>query len=139
MSEAALGIERVARRVRVAASFEETLERTREALAAQGFGVLTEIDVAATLAQKTGAQLEPYRILGACRPQLAEQAVAADPRIGVLLPCNVVVRAEGQGTLVEALDPELMATVVGGGLLDEVAADATARLDAALAALGTSP
>jgi len=138
VSDAALGIEHVARRVRVGAPFEDTLERTREALAEQGFGVLTEIDVAATLAQKTGAQLEPYLILGACRPQLAEQAVAADPRIGVLLPCNVVVRADGQDTLVEALDPGLMATVVGGGLLDDVAAEATARLDAALATLGTA-
>lgn len=134
MSEAApLGIERIARRIRVGAPFEPTLERTREALAEHGFGVLTEIDMTATLAEKTGAQIEPYRILGACRPPLAQQAVEADPRIGVLLPCNVVVRTEGESTVVEALDPKLMASVIGGGALDEVANDATQRLDAALA------
>lgn len=122
----------------VDAPFEATLTATREALADQGFGVLTEIDLAATLSAKVGADLAPYMILGACRPQLAQQAVASEPSIGLLLPCNVVVRAESEErTVVEAVDPDMMLGVTDNEQLKDVASDARTRLDAALASLPT--
>ncbi|WP_346007908.1 DUF302 domain-containing protein [Janibacter terrae] len=120
----------------VDASFDEMLAATRDALSEQGFGVLTEIDLAATLKAKVGADIEPHVILGACRPQLAERAVAIEPSIGLLLPCNVVVRAVGEGrTVVEAVDPDMMVGVTDNEQLKDVAAEARTRLDAALAAL----
>lgn len=116
--------------------FTQALEATREALAEQGFGVLTEIDLAATLKAKVDADIEPHVILGACRPQLAEQAVAREASIGLLLPCNVVVRAEGDNrTVVETVDPEVLVSVTENEELTEVAQDARTRLDAALADL----
>lgn len=122
----------------VDAPFDETLAATREALDDQGFGVLTEIDLAATLRAKVGADIEPHVILGACRPQLAEQAVAREASIGLLLPCNVVVRADGdQRTLVEALDPDMMVGVTENEQLTDIASDARTRLDAVLSALPT--
>ncbi|WEV77299.1 DUF302 domain-containing protein [Janibacter cremeus] len=120
----------------VEAPFTEALEATREALSEQGFGVLTEIDLAATLKAKVDADIEPHVILGACRPQLAEQAVAREASIGLLLPCNVVVRAEGENrTVVETVDPEVLVSVTENKELSEVAQDARTRLDAALAAV----
>ena len=120
----------------VDAPFELALSATREALADQGFGVLTEIDLAGTLKAKVDADLAPYVILGACRPQLAQQAVAHEPSIGLLLPCNVVVRADGDArTVVEALDPDMMVGVTDNEQLQDVAADARTRLDTALASL----
>lgn len=120
----------------VEAPFTATLEATRDSLAGQGFGVLTEIDLAATLKAKVDADIEPHVILGACRPQLAEQAVARESSIGLLLPCNVVVRADGeQRTVVETVDPEVLVSVTRNEGLTEVAQDARTRLDAALAAL----
>jgi len=102
----------------------------------QGFGVLTEIDVQATLREKLGTQMEDYLILGACNPPLAHQALDADRDIGLLLPCNVVVRADGpHATLVQALDPQVMVQVTGRPELTAVAEEATARLRAALNAL----
>ena len=92
--------------------FDEALARTKEAFAAEGFGTLTEIDVQATLADKIGKQMDPYVIVGACNPHLAGQALDAEPQIGVLLPCNVVVRQTGDTVVVEAMDPGLMATIV---------------------------
>ncbi|MGW5571750.1 DUF302 domain-containing protein [Nocardia thailandica] len=121
------------------ADFDEAVARTREALGAQGFGVLTEIDMRATLRAKLGAELEDYVILGACNPPLAHRAVTTDRRIGLLLPCNVVVRRDpgDPGTvIVEAIDPELMVRVTGEPALEPVAAEATSRLRAALDALG---
>ncbi|MFF0542070.1 DUF302 domain-containing protein [Nocardia thailandica] len=121
------------------ADFDEAVARTREALGAQGFGVLTEIDMRATLRAKLGAELEDYVILGACNPPLAHRAVTTDRRIGLLLPCNVVVRRDpgDPGTvIVEAIDPELMVRVTGEPALEPVATEATTRLRAALDALG---
>ncbi len=122
--------------VRLPVPFAPTVQRVRAALKEQGFGVLTEIDVQATLRGKLGADMENYLILGACNPSLAHRALAADRDIGLLLPCNVVVRADGpDATLVQALDPQIMVQVTGRTDLKEVADEATARLHAALDAL----
>jgi uncharacterized protein (DUF302 family) len=118
------------------APFASTVDRVRSALKEQGFGVLTEIDVQATLREKLGAEMEDYLILGACNPPLAHRALAADRDIGLLLPCNVVVRADGPDTtLVQALDPQVMVQVAGKPELQDVADEATTRLRAALDAL----
>jgi len=99
--------------VSTALGFAETVERTRAALAEQGFGVLTEIDVQATMKAKLDQDMEPYLILGACNPQLAHQALDIERDIGLLLPCNVVVRRDGERTLVQALDPQVMVSLPG--------------------------
>ena len=120
----------------LARPYEDTVEAVRAALAEQGFGVLTEIDLKATLKAKIDADIAPYVILGACRPPLAHKAVQADPSVGALLPCNVVVRAQDEGTtVVEALDPDVMMAVADSPELKEVAVDARARLEAALESL----
>jgi uncharacterized protein (DUF302 family) len=121
--------------IRVPVPFAEGAARARDALKAQGFGVLTEIDVQATLRDKLGEDMEPYLILGACHPPLAHRALSADRRIGLLLPCNVVVRAEASQTVIEALDPRAMVAVAGGAPLQPVADEAAARLRAALDSL----
>lgn len=120
---------------RLRAPFAPTVERVRAALKDQGFGVLTEIDVRATLHDKLGEEMEDYLILGACNPPLAHRALEVDRRIGLLLPCNVVVRADGDQTVVEALDPQVMVSVSGQSALQPVAGQATRRLAAALDAL----
>jgi uncharacterized protein (DUF302 family) len=117
------------------APFAEAVARVRTALADQGFGVLTEIDVTATLKAKLGEQMEDYVILGACNPPAAHQALAIDRSIGLLLPCNVVVRAAAEGTVVEALDPQVMVTLTGRPELKPVADEVARRLTAALAGL----
>ncbi|MFJ8431416.1 DUF302 domain-containing protein [Kitasatospora sp. NPDC094019] len=117
-------------------SFPETVERVRAALADQGFGVLTEIDVRATLKAKLDEDIEDYLILGACNPPLAHRALEADRHIGLLLPCNVVVRTVDEGTMVEAMDPQLLVQVTGKPELAAVADEAATRLRAALATLG---
>jgi uncharacterized protein (DUF302 family) len=122
---------------RVRAPFAETVERVRAALEDQGFGVLTEIDVRATLHDKLGEEMEDYHILGACNPPLAHRALRVDRRIGLLLPCNVVVRADGDQTVVEALDPQVMVSVSGQAALEPVAQEAARRLAAALEGLGS--
>ena len=121
--------------IRTSAPFADAAARVREALKAQGFGVLTEIDVQAILRDKLGQDMEPYLILGACNPALAHRALTADRRIGLLLPCNVVIRAEAAGTVIEALDPQTMVTVAGRPSLQPVADEAATRLRAALNAL----
>ena len=114
----------------------EAVTRTREALAEQGFGILTEIDVRATLRQKRGLEMEPYVILGACNPDLAHQALEIDRSIGVLLPCNVVVSArQGGGSTVRILDPQLMASVTELAGLRPLADEASDRLQTVLDAL----
>lgn len=124
--------------VRVAAPFGEAVERVRGALKEQGFGVLTEIDVQATLRAKLGEEMEDYLILGACNPPLAHRALGIDREIGLLLPCNVVVRGDSSGTtLVQALDPQTMVQITGRPELKSVADEAASRLQAALATLGS--
>lgn len=116
----------------VESSYDETLARVRDLLADAGFGVLTEIDVAATLKAKLDVDVAPQLILGACRPQLAHRALQADPRIAAMLPCNVVVAEAGSGTRVDVFDPAFMASVVDDPELAAVAADARERLGSML-------
>jgi uncharacterized protein (DUF302 family) len=118
--------------------FDEAVELTRKALLEQGFGVLTEIDMKATLKVKLDEDMEDYRILGACNPPLAHRAVGVNRQIGLLLPCNVVVRrdpADDDTVIVEAMNPELMVQVTGEPALESVAAEATTKLRAAIESL----
>jgi len=115
--------------------FADAVARVRTALAGHGFGVLTEIDVTATMKAKLGEQMEDYVILGACNPPSAHQALGIDRGIGLLLPCNVVVRAGPNGTIVEALDPQVMVTLTGRPELKPVADEVASRLATALAEL----
>ena len=124
--------------IRTPIPFAEAVARVREALKAQGFGVLTEIDVQATLRDKLGQDIEDYLILGACNPPLAHRALDADRKIGLLLPCNVVVRTADDQTIIEALNPQVMAAVTGQPSLKPVADEATSRIRAALDSLKDS-
>ena len=120
----------------VAQPFDEAVDATRAALADQGFGVLTEIDLRATLKAKLDVDVAPQVILGACRPPLAYEAIRAEPSIAAVLPCNVVVRSIDDGTtLVEAFDPDAMTGLADSPALRVVAEDAKQRLTAALASL----
>ncbi len=110
-------------------------ERVVAALAAEGFGVLTEIDVAAVMKAKLEIDSSPYLILGACNPLLAHRALGAEPSIGALLPCNVVLRAAGNGTLVEVMDPEAIMGITSAPEIEKVAAEASERLRRAVEAL----
>jgi uncharacterized protein (DUF302 family) len=120
----------------VAHSHEEARRLATEALAKEGFGVLTEIDVAATLKAKLGKVMRPYVILGACNPQLAHRAIESEPQIGALLPCNVVVRVDGDGaTRVEIMDPDAVLKLVGRPEIAAIAGEVRARLQRVLASL----
>jgi uncharacterized protein (DUF302 family) len=117
--------------------FEEAVALTKTALAQEGFGVLTEIDVAATLKQKLGADFRPYHILGACSPALAHQALQAEDRIGTMLPCNVVVQQRDPGEVeVAAVDPVASMQAVDNPFLGRVAAEVQDKLRAVIARLG---
>ncbi|MFZ1910493.1 MAG: DUF302 domain-containing protein [Burkholderiales bacterium] len=112
------------------------VKKVTEALSKEGFGVLTEIDVSATMKKKLGLDLPPYKILGACNPHLASQAIAAEPEIGVLLPCNVVVRQDAGGsTRVEFMDPNAVLQLVDRPEVDSLAAEVRGRLERVMAAL----
>ena len=113
----------------------EAVPKVKGALKAQGFGTLTEIDVQATLKEKIGAEVDPYVILGACNPLLAHRALQLEPDVGLLLPCNVVVRTHGDRTMVSALDPEIIADMADHPGLKPIAEEATRLLDAALESL----
>jgi len=119
----------------VPASYAETLVRVRQLLGEAGFGVLTEIDLTATLRAKLGVEVPQQVILGACMPQLAHRALEADPRIATMLPCNVVVADEGEKTRVEIFDPAAMTSFSPDAGVAEVAADARQRLTGMLDAL----
>ena len=117
-------------------SFEQATEAVTQALAKEGFGVLTEIDVAATLKKKLGIERPPYKILGACNPQFAARALEMEPQIGALLPCNVVVRQGADGkTVVEFMDPNAVLGLVGRPEIAPIAAEVRARLERVMAAL----
>ncbi len=123
--------------ISTALPYQPTVERTRAALKDQGFGVLTEIDVKQTMKAKLDVEFRPYVILGACNPPLAHRALSADLGIGLLLPCNVVVYDNGDGTsTVEAMDPEAALGLVGDNReIADVAREAKTRLQRALAAV----
>ena len=122
-------------RVLLDVGLSEAEDRARSALAAEGFGVLTEIDVQATLKMKIDVDRPAYKILGACNPALANRALNAEEEIGLLLPCNVVVYEAESGTIVEALDPGIMSSVTDSPEMAEVAAEAREKLARAMESL----
>ena len=114
----------------VATPFSETVERVTKALNSEGFGILTDIDVAATMKAKLNKDMPPYRILGACNPSLAHRAIQAEPAIGLLLPCNVVVREDAAGSVrVEFMDTDAVLALVGKPEIDALAKEVRQRLD----------
>ena len=120
----------------VATPFAETIERVTKALSGEGFGILTDIDVAATMKAKLDANMPPYRILGACNPPLAHRAIQAEPSIGLLLPCNVVVREDASGSVrVEFMDTDAVLELVGKPEIDALAKEVRQRLDRVMAAV----
>lgn len=120
----------------VVASYDETVARVRDLLGHAGFGVLTEIDIRATLKAKLDVDVPAQLILGACRPQLAHRALRVEPRVAALMPCNVVVADAGDGrTRVDVMDPALLASLAPDSELAEVAADGRARLTGMMEAL----
>ena len=117
-------------------SFDDVVQRVTDALRAEGFGVLSDIDVQATLKSKLGENFRPYRILGACNPPLAHRALLAEPRVGVMLPCNVVVQETGDRSVdVAAINPAAPMKAIGNPALDAVAAEVGERLSRVVAKL----
>ncbi|TAK65619.1 MAG: DUF302 domain-containing protein [Betaproteobacteria bacterium] len=120
----------------VSMSYDEAMTKVVAELEKEGFGVLTEIDVAGTLKKKLGHDMPPYRILGACNPSFARRALAAEPSIGLLLPCNVVVRQDEAGTVqVEFLDPGLMGQLTGNRDVGPIGNDVREKLQRVMRAL----
>ena len=119
--------------------YAEAVERTRDALATEGFGVLTEIDVKATLKKKLDVEFRPYIILGACNPPLAHQALSAERDIGLLLPCNVIVYAndDGRTSTVAAIDPVAQLSIADAEELEPIARDVKARLERVVTRIGS--
>jgi uncharacterized protein (DUF302 family) len=116
-------------------SFDQAVAAVTQALAKEGFGILTEIDVQATLKKKLGLERPPYKILGACNPQFAAKALEAEPQIGALLPCNVVVREDAGKTVVEFMDPDAVLKLVDRPEIGTIAAEVRSRLQRVMAAL----
>ena len=123
--------------VKVAMPYEQAIAKVTAALKEQGFGVLTSIDVQATLKQKLGVDFRPYTILGACNPPLAHKALSADLDMGLLLPCNVIVYAVEDGTVISIADPLAMLRLADNPALNEMAQEARARLERVVAALAS--
>ena len=121
--------------VTIVTPFEQALADVREAFKAEGFGVLTEINVQKTLSEKIGEQIDPYTILGMCNPRLAARAITEEPHIGLFLPCNVLVTRRGEHTDVSAQDPLFMVPMTGNEALQPIAVEARERIDRALARL----
>ena len=119
----------------VDADVKQAIERVTQALAKEGFGILSDVDVAGTLKKKLDLDVPPYRILGACNPQFAHRALDAEPEIGTLLPCNVVVRAEGAKARVDIMDPLAVMKLTGKTEIAKIAKEVRGRLDRVLAAL----
>jgi uncharacterized protein (DUF302 family) len=119
----------------VSGKFEDVIARTEASLKGQGFGVLTRIDVKATMKEKLDVEVASYVILGACNPQIAHRALTIEPRIGLLLPCNVFVRQEGNAVRVEAIEPHAMVAMFPEKDLSAVANEASVRLRKAIEAI----
>lgn len=117
------------------ADFDDVDARVRAALADKGFGVLTEIDVKATMKKKIDADIAPYRILGACNPHMAYKALGMEPKVGAMLPCNVILRATDGGVEVSAIDPEASMAAIDNGDLKKLAGEVRELLRGALAAV----
>ena len=115
--------------------FDDAVAKVTEELKKEGFGVLTDIDVKATMKKKLNLDVAPYRILGACNPTLAHQAISAEPEIGALLPCNVVVRKDAGSVRVEIMDPKAVLKLVSNPKVETLAAEVRSRLERVLAAL----
>jgi uncharacterized protein (DUF302 family) len=131
MQTTAYGIRRIVDR-----SYDDALARTRTALAAEGFGILSEIDIKAKLKEKLGVDFKRYMILGACNPPLAHRSLQAEADIGLLLPCNVIVYEETpKRSIVAVIDPDSMVSVTGNAKLTEIAKEAKQRLERALNAI----
>jgi uncharacterized protein (DUF302 family) len=131
MQTTAYGIRRIVDR-----SYDDALARTRTALAAEGFGILSEIDIKAKLKEKLGVDFKRYMILGACNPPLAHRSLQAEADIGLLLPCNVIVYEETpKRSIVAVIDPDSMVSVTGNAKLTEIAKEAKTRLERALNAI----
>jgi uncharacterized protein (DUF302 family) len=116
----------------VGTDVSQTIERVTQALAKEGFGILSDIDVAGTLKKKLGLDVPAYRILGACNPQFAHRALEAEPEIGTLLPCNVVVRKISAGTRVDIMDPLAVMQLVGKPEVATIASEVRGRLQRVL-------
>lgn len=116
-------------------SFDSVVDRVKEALAGEGFGVLSEIDVQAAMREKIGEEVGDYLILGACNPQLAHRGLGVEPDLGVLLPCNVVVRANGDQTRVAAMEPLSAMQLAGNDDLQPIASEARERIERAVSSL----
>jgi uncharacterized protein (DUF302 family) len=112
--------------------FDEVVSRVKQALVANGFGIVSEIDMQKTLKDKIGVEIEPQLILGACNPRFAHRALQAEPSIGLLLPCNVVVRHTAGVTVVEAINPDILVTLTENPALGDLAIELTAALNATL-------
>jgi uncharacterized protein (DUF302 family) len=119
----------------VAAPFDDVLARTRAALMDEGFGVITEIDVRATMKEKLGLDEPPYTILGACNPALAHRALGVERELGLLLPCNVIVYQTDDGAKVSAMDPGIMSRLIDNPTLAEVASEVRAKLERVIASI----
>ena len=128
-------LEEYSLRARLPIPYEEAVDRVTEALKAEGFGVLTEIDAKATLKKKLGVDFRKYVILGACNPPLAYRALQTEPELGLLLPCNVIVYEDGADSVVSIVDPLSMMGIVKNADLDAVAREARARLERVIDAL----
>ena len=119
----------------ITGEFDEVEARVRAALAAQGFGVVTEIDMQATLRAKIGAEIDRHVILGACNPGFAHRALQVEPEIGLLLPCNVVIRAAADGIVVDVIDPQMMTDLAQSPQMQAIADEVGEKLSAALASV----
>jgi len=128
---------RYGKAVSVDLPFDVAAERVKSLLADEGFGVLCDIDVTKTLREKIGADFRPYRILGACNPSLALQGLGREAKLGLLLPCNVVVQRDGGQTIVSAIDTRSLLSLVGNPELDPIAEDVNMRLQRVLEALSS--
>ena len=125
--------------VTVHGEFEAAVEVAKQALADHGFGIVSEIDVAATIESKLGVAHDPYLILGACNPEFARDAVDSEPSIGVLLPCNVVVRStDGDGVVIDFMDPAVMVDLVGETRVHEIADEVRRNLEMTRDAIATT-